>query len=48
MPGGQATDTDLAVFVAQLWGAWSDCYDQLAAVGEDMDRWSQKNMPTQK
>lgn len=48
VPGEQASDTDLAVFIAQLWGAWSDCYDQLVAVGEDMERWSQKNIPTQK
>jgi hypothetical protein len=45
VPGESATDTDLAVFLAQLWGAWADCYDQLTAVGEDMARWDQKNIP---
>jgi hypothetical protein len=34
--------------MAQLWGAWADCYDQLGAVGEDAARWDQKNNPAQK
>ena len=48
VPGEDATDTDLAVFLAQTYGAWADCHDQLKAVGEDMARWDQKNTPTQK
>jgi hypothetical protein len=48
VPGEDATDTDLAVFLAQTYGAWADCHDQLVAVGEDMARWDQKKIPTQK
>ena len=48
VPWVGASDTDLAVFMAQLWGAWADCYDQLGAVGEDAARWDQTNRPAQK
>ena len=48
VPWVGASDTDLAVFMAQLWGAWADCHDQLTAVGEDAARWDQKNNPAQK
>lgn len=34
--------------MAQIYGAWADCSDQLKAVGEDMAIWNQKNTPTAK
>lgn len=40
VPGGQASDIDLAVFIAQLYGAWADCSDQLTGVGNDLQAWS--------
>ena len=48
VPDATATDTDLAVFLVQLWGAWADCHDQLTAVGEDMAIWDQYAIPTSK
>jgi hypothetical protein len=36
VPGDEAGDTEVAVFMALTWSAWKDCHDRLEGLGRDL------------
>ena len=36
VPGAEAGDTEVAVFMALTWSAWKDCYERLEGLGKDL------------